>query len=37
MDSSREERVGGSIGEGGSESVRIAWWLTDPVAMAAYK
>lgn len=37
MDNSREEGVGGSIGEGGSESVRIAWWRTDPAVMAGYK
>lgn len=37
VDNSREERVGGSTGEGGSESVRIAWWHTDPAVMAAYK
>lgn len=37
MDNSREGRVGGLVGEGGSESVRIAWWRTEPAVMAAYK
>lgn len=37
MDNSREGRVGGSAGEGGSESVRNAWWRTDPAVTAVYK
>lgn len=35
-----EERDGRGfffIGEGDGESVRIAWWRTDPAVMAAYK
>ena len=37
MYNSREGRVGGWVGEGGSESVRNAWWHTEPAATAAYK
>lgn len=33
----RGERWEGFIGEGDGESVRIAWWRTDPAVMAAYK
>ena len=29
--------VGGCVGEWGSESVRIAWWRTDPAVTTAYK
>lgn len=36
-DNSREGRVGGLVGKGGSESVRIAWWRTEPAVVAAYK
>lgn len=26
--------MGGPVGEGGRESVRIAWWRTEPAVMA---